>query len=94
MGIKARAHDNNVTIIKQALDSSRGSTQHKKLEALQTRAGCASTSHTGWVFFPTPSGMETRLVGAFGRGMDIDPVRWYTPPLELPETAPEIRGTC
>ena len=39
--------------------------------------------------FPTPSG-KCEFVSARLGEMGIDPVPTYTPPLELPETAPEL----
>jgi anaerobic selenocysteine-containing dehydrogenase len=86
--------DDDVTIIKQALDTPHERMQGVTFEALQER---------GWVRlgvprpylpyaegnFPSPSG-KCEFYSARLAAMGIDPLPTYTPPLELPEAAPEL----
>jgi anaerobic selenocysteine-containing dehydrogenase len=86
--------DDDVTLIKQALDSSHERMQGVTFDALMER---------GWVRlgvprpylpyaeggFPSPSG-KCEFYSERLAGMGIDPLPTYTPPLELPETAPEL----
>jgi anaerobic selenocysteine-containing dehydrogenase len=86
--------DDDVTIIKQALDSPHERMQGVTFDELLER---------GWMRlnvprpflpyaegnFPTPSG-KCEFYSARLAEMGIDPLPTYTPPLELPETAPEL----
>ena len=86
--------DDDVTLIKQALDSPHERMQGVTFEKLVER---------GWVRlnvprpflpyaegnFPSPSG-KCEFYSARLAEMGIDPLPTYTPPLELPETAPEL----
>ena len=86
--------DDDVTLIKQALDTTHERMQGVTFDALMER---------GWVRlgvprpflpyaeggFPSPSG-KCEFYSERLAGMGIDPLPTYTPPLELPETAPEL----
>lgn len=86
--------DDDVTLIKQSLDS-----QHDRMRGVTFDA----LEEHGWVRlnvprpylpyaegnFPSPSG-KCELYSARLGAMGIDPLPTYTPPLELPETAPEL----
>ncbi len=95
MGMKhAVLADDDVTIIKQALDSSHERMRGVTFEALRERGWMRLNVPRPFVpyaegNFPTPSG-KCEFVSARLGEMGIDPVPTYTPPLELPETAPEL----
>ena len=86
--------DDDVTLIRQAVDTSHERMQGITFDALADR---------GWVRlnvprpflpyaegnFPTPSG-KCEFYSERLAQMGIDPLPTYTPPLELPETAPEL----
>jgi anaerobic selenocysteine-containing dehydrogenase len=86
--------DDDVAIIKQALDSPHERMKGLTFEELRTR---------GWMRlnvprpflpyaegnFPTPSG-KCEFFSSRLADMGIDPLPTYTPPRELPETAPEL----
>jgi anaerobic selenocysteine-containing dehydrogenase len=86
--------DDDVTLIKQALDTSHERMRGVTFDALVKQ---------GWVRlgvpqpylpyadgnFPTPSG-RCEFYSERLAQMGIDPLPTYTPPLELPETAPEL----
>ena len=86
--------DDDVTLIRQAVDTSHERMQGVTFDALADR---------GWVRlnvprpflpyaegnFPTPSG-KCEFYSERLAQMGIDPLPTYTPPLELPETAPEL----
>jgi len=86
--------DDDVTLIKQALDSPHERMRGVTFDELKNR---------GWMRlnvprpflpyvegnFPTPSG-KCEFYSARLAEMGIDPLPTYTPPIELPETAPEL----
>ena len=86
--------DDDVTMIRQALDTTHERMQGVTFDALMER---------GWVRlgvprpfvpyaeggFPSPSG-KCEFYSERLAQMGIDPLPTYTPPLELPETAPEL----
>ena len=86
--------DDDVTMIRQLLDSPhermRGVTFDALMERGWVRLGVARPflpyAEGG---FPTPSG-KCEFYSERLAGMGIDPLPTYTPPLELPETAPEL----
>ena len=86
--------DDDVTIIKQALDSAHERMRGVTFEALRERGWMRLNVPRPFVpyaegNFPTPSG-KCEFVSARLGEMGIDPLPTYTPPLELPETAPEL----
>jgi anaerobic selenocysteine-containing dehydrogenase len=86
--------DDDVTIIKQALDSPHERMRGVTFDALRERGWMRLNVPRPFVpyaegNFPTPSG-KCEFVSARLGEMGIDPVPTYTPPLELPETAPEL----
>jgi anaerobic selenocysteine-containing dehydrogenase len=86
--------DDDITLIRQALDSPhermQGVTFEKLLEHGWTRLNVPRPfvpfADGG---FPTPSG-KCEFYSARLRDMGLDPLPTYTPPRELPETAPEL----
>ncbi len=86
--------DDDITLIKQALDTPHERMRGVTFDVLKER---------GWVRlgvprpylpyaegnFPSPSG-KCEFYSARLAEMGIDPLPTYTPPLELPETAPEL----
>jgi len=86
--------DDDVTIIKQALDSPHERMRGVTFDALRERGWMRLNVPRPFVpyaegSFPTPSG-KCEFVSARLGEMGIDPLPTYTPPLELPETAPEL----
>jgi len=86
--------DDDVTIIKQALDSPHERMQGVTFEELRTRGWTRLNVPRPFLpyvegNFPTPSG-KCEFFSARLADMGIDPLPTYTPPLELPETAPEL----
>ncbi|MBW8838560.1 MAG: molybdopterin-dependent oxidoreductase, partial [Gemmatimonadetes bacterium] len=86
--------DDDVTIIKQALDSPHERMRGVTFDALRERGWMRLNVPRPFVpyaegNFPTPSG-KCEFVSARLGEMGIDPLPTYTPPLELPETAPEL----
>ena len=86
--------DDDVTIIKQALDSPHERMRGVTFDALRERGWMRLNVPRPFVpyaegNFPTPSG-KCEFVSARLGAMGIDPLPTYTPPLELPETAPEL----
>lgn len=86
--------DDDVTIIKQALDSPHDRMRGVTFDALRERGWMRLNVPRPFVpyaegNFPTPSG-KCEFVSARLGEMGIDPLPTYTPPLELPETAPEL----
>jgi anaerobic selenocysteine-containing dehydrogenase len=86
--------DDDVTIIKQALDTTHERMRGVTFDALRERGWMRLNVPRPFVpyaegNFPTPSG-KCEFVSARLGEMGIDPVPTYTPPLELPETAPEL----
>jgi len=86
--------DDDVTIIKQALDSPHERMRGVTFDALRERGWMRLNVPRPFVpyaegSFPTPSG-KCEFVSARLGEMGIDTLPTYTPPLELPETAPEL----
>ena len=86
--------DDDVTIIKQALDSSHERMRGVTFDELRERGWMRLNVPRPFVpyaegNFPTPSGKCEFFSARLGE-MGIDPLPTYTPPLELPETAPEL----
>jgi len=86
--------DDDVTIIKQALDSPHERMQGVTFEELRTRGWTRLNVPRPFLpyvegNFPTPSG-KCEFFSARLADMGIDPLPTYTPPLELPETAPDL----
>ena len=86
--------DDDVAIIKQALDSPHERMRGVTFDALRERGWMRLNVPRPFVpyaegNFPTPSGKCEFISARLGE-MGIDPVPTYTPPLELPETAPEL----
>jgi len=86
--------DDDVTIIKQALDSSHVRMRGVTFDELRERGWMRLNVPRPFVpyaegNFPTPSG-KCEFFSARLAEMGIDPLPTYTPPLELPETAPEL----
>jgi len=86
--------DDDVTIIKQALDSPHERMRGVTFDALRERGWMRLNVPRPFVpyaegNFPTPSG-KCEFVSARLGEMGIDTLPTYTPPLELPETAPEL----
>ena len=86
--------DDDVTIIKQALDSPHERMRGVTFDALRERGWMRLNVPRPFVpyaegNFPTPSGKCEFLSARLGE-MGIDPLPTYTAPLELPETAPEL----
>ena len=86
--------DDDVTIIKQALDSPHERMQGVTFAELLTRGWTRLNVPRPFLpyaegNFPTPSG-KCEFFSARLADMGIDPLPTYTPPLELPETAPEL----
>jgi len=86
--------DDDLTIIKQALDSSHERMRGVTFDELRERGWTRLNVPRPYVpyaegNFPTPSGKCEFFSARLGE-MGIDPVPTYTPPLELPETAPEL----
>jgi anaerobic selenocysteine-containing dehydrogenase len=86
--------DDDVTIIKQALDSPHERMKGVTFDRLVERGWTRLNVPRPFVpyaegNFPTPSG-KCEFYSARLADMGIDPLPTYTPPLELPETAPEL----
>ena len=86
--------DDDVTIIKQALDSPHERMRGLTFDQLRERGWMRLNVPRPFVpyakgSFPTPSG-KCEFFSARLAEMGIDPLPTYTPPLELPETAPEL----
>ena len=86
--------DDDVTIIKQALESSHERMHGVTFDALRERGWMRLNVPRPFVpyaegNFPTPSGKCEFYSARLGE-MGIDPLPTYTAPLELPETAPEL----
>ena len=86
--------DDDVTIIKQALDTPHERMRGVTFDELRERGWMRLNVPRPFVpyaegNFPTPSG-KCEFFSARLAEMGIDPLPTYTPPLELPETAPEL----
>ena len=86
--------DDDVTIIKQALDTTHERMRGVTFDELRERGWMRLNVPRPFVpyaegNFPTPSG-KCEFFSARLAEMGIDPLPTYTPPLELPETAPEL----
>jgi anaerobic selenocysteine-containing dehydrogenase len=86
--------DDDVTIIKQALDSPHERMKGVTFDRLVERGWTRLNVPRPFVpyaegNFPTPSG-KCEFYSARLADMGIDPIPTYTPPIELPETAPEL----
>ena len=86
--------DDDVTIIKQALDTTHERMRGVTFDELRERGWMRLNVPRPFVpyaegNFPTPSG-KCEFLSARLTEMGIDPLPTYTPPLELPETAPEL----
>jgi anaerobic selenocysteine-containing dehydrogenase len=86
--------DDDLALIRQALDTSHERMRGVTLDALLEHGWVRLNVPRPYVpyaegNFPTPSG-KCELYSERLREMGIDPVPAYTPPLELPETAPEL----
>jgi len=86
--------DDDVTIIKQALDSPHERMRGVTFDALRERGWMRLNVPRPYIpyaegNFPTPSGKCEFVSKRLGE-MGIDTLPTYTPPLELPETAPEL----
>ena len=86
--------DDDVTIIKQALDTTHERMRGVTFDELRERGWMRLNVPRPFVpyaegNFPTPSG-KCEFFSARLAEMRIDPLPTYTPPLELPETAPEL----
>jgi anaerobic selenocysteine-containing dehydrogenase len=95
MGLSHPAlQDDDITIIKQALDSPHERMRGVTFDELATRGWMRLNVPRPFVpyaegNFPTPSG-KCEFYSARLAEMGIDPLPTYTPPRELPETAPEL----
>ena len=86
--------DDDVTIIKQALDTTHERMRGVTFDELREQGWMRLNVPRPFVpyaegNFPTPSG-KCEFFSARLAEMGIDPLPTYTPPLELPETAPEL----
>ena len=86
--------DDDVTIIKQALDTTHERMRGVTFDELRERGWMRLNVPRPFVpyaegNFPTPSG-KCEFFSARLAELGIDPLPTYTPPLELPETAPEL----
>jgi anaerobic selenocysteine-containing dehydrogenase len=86
--------DDDITLIRTALDSPHERMQGVTFEALREHGWMRLNVPRPFVpyaegHFPTPSG-KVEFYSDRLAGMGIDPLPTYTPPLELPETAPEL----
>jgi anaerobic selenocysteine-containing dehydrogenase len=95
MGLSHPAlNDDDITIIKQALDSSHDRMRGVTFDELAERGWTRLNVPRPYLpfaegNFPTPSG-KCEFYSSRLAEMGIDPLPTYTPPRELPETAPEL----
>ncbi|HXD22451.1 MAG TPA: molybdopterin oxidoreductase family protein [Gemmatimonadaceae bacterium] len=86
--------DDDVSLIKQALDSKHESMKGVTFDALMKQGWArlnVPTPHVPYAGggFPTPSG-KCEFVSERMRQMGLDPLPVFTPPYEFPETAPAL----
>jgi anaerobic selenocysteine-containing dehydrogenase len=95
MGLDApELRDDDITMIRQALDTSAKTLEGVTFEALLEKGWMRLNLPTPYLpfadgGFPTPSG-RCELVSPRLAEMGLDPVPTFTPPYEFPEAAPEL----